>query len=148
MSIFHPPTDLQLIKHFTLPEVRTWGGSDDGAFRQRVRESAGLSPESAHDFMWFVFHIRAIVGQSRNKTRQAPDVENIPKLIVDAFTGVLYEDDNLHYVRGVQVEASWGADSEERTDVWIYGMPRETHAPSQSRTHAPSPGEIGSEPGG
>ena len=50
-------------------------------------------------------------------------MENIPKLVVDAFTGLLYPDDNLHYVRGVQVEAEWGPAEEEKTEVWIYGRP-------------------------
>jgi len=44
-------------------------------------------------------------------------------MIADAFTGILYEDDNLNHVRGVQVEADWGADEDERTKVWIYGKP-------------------------
>ena len=48
-------------------------------------------------------------------------MENIPKLIVDAFTGIIYADDNLDYVRGVQVEAVFGPDEQESVEVWIYG---------------------------
>ena len=51
-------------------------------------------------------------------------MENIPKLIVDAFTGLLYPDDNLHHVRGVQVEADWVPDGQELLEVWIYGQPK------------------------
>jgi Holliday junction resolvase RusA-like endonuclease len=50
---------------------------------------------------------------------QVPDVENIPKRIVDAFTGLLYPDDNLHRVPGVQVETEWGPDAQQRTEIWI-----------------------------
>lgn len=66
-----------------------------------------------------------MVGQSRSRNpNQIPDVENIPKLIVDAFTGVLYRDDNLNAIRGVQVEAEWGPDTAEHTEVWILGQPK------------------------
>ena len=126
MPIFEHPSRLQLIKNFTIPQVKTWGSSNDKGYRELVRATAALSPDIAGDFDWVVFSIRARVAVSRNKPRQIPDVENIPKLIVDAFTGVLYEDDNLNYVRGVQVEAEWGADEDEWTEVWIYGKPRKT----------------------
>jgi Holliday junction resolvase RusA-like endonuclease len=53
-----------------------------------------------------------------------PDIENVPKLIIDAFTGILYPDDNLNFVRGVQVEAEWGPDAAEQAEVWILGQPR------------------------
>jgi len=70
---------------------------NDKAFRHKVRERAALSPDTGREYAWFVFHIHAIVGGSRDKPRQVPDVENIPKLIIDAFTGVLYDDDNLNF---------------------------------------------------
>lgn len=73
-----------------------------------------------------VLCIRCTVGESRGRwARQIPDVENIPKLIVDAFTGLLYHDDNLNHVRGVQVEAGWGPDEQERAEVWIFGLPKQ-----------------------
>jgi len=72
-----------------------------------------------------VFCIRCIVGENRSRRRgQVPDVENVPKLIVDAFTGVLYPDDNLQYVRGEQLEAEWGPDDRGQTEAWIYGRQR------------------------
>lgn len=85
-----------------------------------------ISPGASDRYQWFVFCIRCIVGESRGQwARQIPDVENIPKLIVDAFTGVLYHDDNLNHVRGVQVEVGWGPDDQERAEVWIFGLPKQ-----------------------
>lgn len=31
----------------------------------------------------------------------------------------------MNYVRGVQVETEWGADDEEKAEIWIYGQPKE-----------------------
>lgn len=121
MAIFRPPEGLQEVAHFTLPQVQTWGDSKkDTRYKKLVRECAKLSPTTGDNFEWFAFSIRCIVGESR-KRKLGPDVENIPKLIVDAFTGHLYEDDNLAHVRGVQVEATFGRNEEEFAEVWIYG---------------------------
>ena len=123
MPIFRHPQELTLVAHFSVPRVQTWGNSSkDRAFKQQVQRASRLSPAQAQEFEWYAFCIRCIVPRSRDLPKQVPDVENIPKLIVDAFTGLLYEDDHLHHVRGVQVEAEWG--EEERTEVWIYGQPR------------------------
>lgn len=124
--IFKPPTGMVQIAHFVLPRVKTWGGQDDAAYKEDVRETAMLVPEDVAEYDWLAFSIRCVVGESRGRyRRQTPDVENIPKLIVDAFSGLPYPDDNLHYVRGVQVEAEWGPDEEERAEVWIYGWTAE-----------------------
>ena len=123
--LFALPKGLAEVAHFTLPRVQTWGGRDDAVYKERVRRAAALTPEVAGQYSWFVFCIRGAVGESRGRwRRQVPDVENIPKLIVDAFTGLLYLDDNLHHVRGVQVEADWVPDAEEQLEVWIYCQPR------------------------
>ena len=63
-------------------------------------------------------------ARSQRMQNQIPDVDNIPKLIVDAFTGILYRDDNLNSIRGVQVEAEWGPDAAEHAEVWILGQPK------------------------
>ncbi len=123
MPIFRHPQELTLVAHFSVPRVQTWGDSiKDRAFKHEVRQASRLSPAQAQEFAWYAFCIQCTVPRSRDLPKQVPDVENIPKLIVDAFTGLLYEDDNLNHVRGVQVEAEWG--EEERTEVWIYGQPR------------------------
>lgn len=125
MSIFRHPLGLVLVAHFAVPRVQTWGRHDDQEYKASVLEASGLSSSDADGFAWFVFGIRCVVGESRaTHERQVPDVENVPKLIVDAFQGMLYPHDNLHYVRGVQVEAAWGPDDEELAEVWIYGKSR------------------------
>jgi hypothetical protein len=123
MTIFVLPHELVQVAHFALPRVRTWGGRNDAQYKEQVREAAVISPGAADRFEAFVFSIYCIVGESRGRrARQIPDVENIPKLIVDAFIGLLYPDDNLNHVRGVQVEADWGPDEQEQAEVWIFGL--------------------------
>jgi len=125
MSVFDLPKNLVQVAHFALPRVRTWGGHNNAQYKEQVRATAFFSPGVRDQFEWFVFCIRCIVGESRSeRKRQVPDVENVPKLIVDAFTGLLYPDDSLNHVRGVQVEADWGPDDQERAEVWIFGLPK------------------------
>lgn len=124
MPIFELPKGLPQVAHFTVSRVQTWGNSKDGSYKELVRRAVSLPLGNGQDYSWFVFCIRCVVGESRSKQRgRTPDVENIPKLIVDALTGHLYPDDNLHYVRGIQVEAVWGRDEDEKAEVWIYGKP-------------------------
>lgn len=121
MSLFQTPQGLIEVAHFSIPKVQTWGDSlKDGQYKTWIREIANIQQETGTGFEYFVFSIYSIMGQSRRR-KQGPDVENIPKLIVDAFTGILYPDDNLDHVRGVQVEAIFGPDEQEHTEVWIYG---------------------------
>jgi Holliday junction resolvase RusA-like endonuclease len=125
MRLFPLPTGLTEVTHFTLPRVQTWGRPDDAAYKEQIREAAALTASMAGQYAWFVFCIRGDLNESRGKWQhQVPDVENIPKLIVDAFTGLLYPDDNLHHVRGVQVEANWVPDGQEQLEVWIFGYPK------------------------
>lgn len=125
MSIFVHPTGLTLVAHFRVPGVQTWGGRNDAGYKLQVREASGINAATGSRYAWFVFCIRCAVGQSRSTRRgQVPDIENIPKLIVDAFTGILYPDDNLNFVRGIQVEAEWGPDAAEQAEVWILAQPK------------------------
>ena len=130
MPIFHLPAGLTQVAHFSVPKVQTWGNTkNDAAYKETIRACSRLLPQDGHGYKWFVFCIRCVVGSSRGRVAyQIPDVENIPKLIVDAFTGLLYNDDNIHHVRGVQAEASFGSDSEEIAEVWIFGMPKDISA--------------------
>lgn len=126
MMVFELPSDLVEVTHFTVPRVQTWGRPDDAEYKKQVLQASALPTNAGESFEWFVFCIRCIVGEGRGLwERQVPDVENIPKLIVDAFSGHLYPDDNLHYVRGVQVKASWGPDDQEKAKIWIFGFPKE-----------------------
>ena len=119
MEIFQQPQGLTEVAHFTLPSIQTWGTPKDAAYKELVRSAANLVT-IPNQYSFYVFTIKSIVG-IRRRRKVGPDVENIPKLIVDAFTGVLYPDDNLDFVRGIQVEAMFGPDDQECTEVWIYG---------------------------
>lgn len=122
MIFADPPNPLIMVTRFTIPKIQTWGSTKDKDYKDLVRRRANLDVLRLPRCSWYVFSLRCIVGQSRGtRKNQVPDVENIPKLIVDAFTGVLYPDDNLHYVRGVQVEAIWGKDEEEQVEISIWG---------------------------
>jgi len=125
VPIFELPVGLAEVAHFTVPRVQTWGSQADAEYKEQVRRASGIHLEDAERFEWFVFCIRCVVGEGRERwKRRVPDVENIPKLIVDAFTSLLYPDDDLHHVRGVQVEAEWGPGEWEQAEVWIYGQPK------------------------
>jgi Holliday junction resolvase RusA-like endonuclease len=119
MELFQPPQGLTEVAHFRLANVQTWGSSKDALYKELIRSTVDLS-HVAGTFSFYVFVIKSVVG-NRRRRKVGPDVENIPKLIIDAFTGVLYPDDNLDHVRGIQVEAIFGPDDQECTEVWIYG---------------------------
>jgi hypothetical protein len=88
----------------------------------RLAQASSLHPGDGAGYEWFVFTIRIYVGRGlKTRQKQKPDIENFPKLIVDAFTGILYEDDHLDYVRGIQIEGHWVDDEQECTEVWIWG---------------------------
>ena len=126
MRLYQPPAGLEIITHFKLPKVQTWGSLVDRQYKEQVRAAANLLPYAGKGYAWFAFDIVCRVAFRRGRiANQVPDVENIPKLIVDAFTGLLYPDDNLHYVRGVQVEAELSTDETEYAEVWIYGCPKD-----------------------
>src|SRR5258706_3576863 len=121
MPVFLAPEDLIEVAHFSIPKVQTWGDPPkDKQYKIWIQEIANLPQGIGNDFEYFVFSMNSIISASRRR-KVGPDVENIPKLIVDAFTGILYPDDNLYYVRAVQVEAIFGPDEQEHTEVWIYG---------------------------
>ena len=120
MEFFQPPQNLTEVAHFKLPNVQTWGTPRDAIYKELIRSTANLHTLMRSEYSFYAFAIKSVIGY-RRKRKVGPDVENIPKLIVDAFTGVLYPDDNLDYVRGIQVEAVFGPDNEECTEVWIYG---------------------------
>ena len=119
-SLFQPPQGLIEVARFKISSVQTWGTTKDAQYKASIREIANLQENIGDKYRYFVFSIYSVIGQSRRR-KQGPDVENIPKLIVDAFTGVLYPDDNLDYVRGVQVEAVFGDDEQEHSEIVIYG---------------------------
>jgi len=122
MLVFELPTGLELVVHGELSGVHTWGGTHDAAVRSQVLEACPLPADASGRFEWFAICVRCRVGKSRAlRMNQMPDVDNVAKLILDAFTGHLYADDDATHVRGVQVEADWAQDDQERTEIWIYG---------------------------
>ena len=111
----------------TVPHAETWGGSD-GEKRERIR-SAALDkwPSSMPAARWWAFRLYTRKGGTNW------DIENIPKLVVDAFSAKqltedrsshhqlgLYRCDTIEYVRMVQVagESHQGGDS---TVIEIFG---------------------------
>ena len=115
----------------TISHALTWG-SGDLEKRETIRSAVASSfPAEIPPARWWAFRLYAKKGGSHSY-----DVENIPKLIVDAFAGKqlrrdhsqypqleLYEDDNVESVAMVQVagEASEGGDS---TRIEIFGRCR------------------------
>ena len=96
MQILEPPANLQPIVTFRLPQGQTWGSKMDRVDKEQIRAASGLPSLSKEHYQWFAFVIRCKIASHRGKVRkQIPDVENIPKLIVDAFTNILHEDDNV-----------------------------------------------------
>ena len=121
--IFSLPQGLLEVAKFTLKGIYTWGGERDAATKEMIKEVSGIG-DRVPDGGQYVFAIRAYLHQSRiPKKRRIPDIENIPKLIVDAFRGILFDDDNWRFVRAVQAEGLWIDEDDERTDVWIYRLP-------------------------
>jgi hypothetical protein len=94
---------------FTFPAVLTWGNNDK-AKREGVRSGASQGfPNSVPKVTWWAFRIFV------KKSGKAFDVENVPKIIVDAFCAKqiaedqsryaqlgLYPDDTIDYVRIVK----------------------------------------------
>jgi Holliday junction resolvase RusA-like endonuclease len=117
------PDPTKLICEFQVPKTRTWGSEDDEAFKKEVLAAAvkaGLQKSSANQY-GFVIDV-AFPASLRGKKRQEPDVENVPKLVIDAFTGYLYPDDNINYVRAVHVCGQWSEGPGASTGVKIYAM--------------------------
>jgi hypothetical protein len=121
----------RLYRHFHtffVPAVWTWGSPEDGVRRDLVRQEAAerLPEERPRASVWaFRICVYYRAGQSF-------DVDNVPKLIVDAFSknqlrrdgsrfaGVgLYEDDTVGEVAVVQV-AGVLTEDEPRTEVRIF----------------------------
>ncbi|MBN1485497.1 MAG: DUF3024 domain-containing protein [Chloroflexia bacterium] len=120
------PEKWVLIAHFVLPWVKLWDQVDEISYQEGVRRIAGFGPNLLGLFERLVFCFRCTVSESREPyPHLTPAVKDIPKLIIDAFRGILYPEDNLNYVCAVQVEAAWGPDELEQTEVWIYDADEE-----------------------
>lgn len=122
-----------LIHHFRIPAIYTWGNRDREK-REEIRRIAFEGfPEGPFDYEWYGFRIK--VKRNRFKSR-IPDLENVPKLIVNAFSGRLidddnseypeveiYENDDLRWLRVIHIEGDFAKDN-DGTEVWIFGKNR------------------------
>ena len=106
-------SSFKLIHSFRLPRVLTWGDKDPEK-REIIRDCASQRfKKPTFIYEWCGFRILV----KRNRHARNIDIENVPKLIVDSFSGAilskdnskykdleLYPDDDLRYVRIVHAE--------------------------------------------
>lgn len=119
----------RLVHHFNIPAIYTWGGNDRDR-REDIRRYANVDfPHSSLNYEWYGFRIivkRTLLGRDS-------DLDNVPKLIIDAFSGwqidrdrsdypqvELYKDDTVKWVRAIQVQSDF-THEQDRTEVWIFG---------------------------
>jgi len=78
-------------------------------------------------------------------------LENVPKLIIDAFSGwqidrdrsaypkvKIYKDDHLRWVRAIHVEGEFTHD-EDDTEVWIFGKNKLVFEQKSEKVHVQKP---------
>jgi len=118
-----------LIHHFRIPAIYTWGDRDVDKREEIRRIALKYFPTGPYDFEWYGFRIKV----KRKVHGRDLDLENVPKLIIDAFSGwqidrdrstypkvEIYKDDHLRWVRVIQIEGEFTRD-EENTEVWVFG---------------------------
>jgi len=119
-----------LVHHFMIPKIYTWGEGEPRK-REEIRKNASIDfPVKLPKCQWYAFCMRI----KRSRFDRPLDIENVPKLIIDAFSKgivdrdeslhanlVLYSDDDLEHARAFQVEADFSSDGTNSTEVWIYG---------------------------
>ena len=117
------------INHFSIPAIFTWGNRDTEK-REEIRQIALKDfPRGPSDYEWYGFRIRV----RRKESRRDLDLENVPKLIIDAFSGwqmdrdrskylhvEIYRDDTMRWVRAIDIAGEFTQDQDE-TEVWISG---------------------------
>lgn len=111
-----------------VPYAFTWGHKDREKREAIRRAVASGFPGTVPEARWWAFRLYV-----RKAGKQGFDVENIPKLIVDAFARVqiekdrseypelaIYEDDKIASVGMVQVAGEQSED-DDSTAIQIYG---------------------------
>ena len=130
MIDFDDAEKFSLVHHFKISAVYTWGTKDDKLKREEIRWIALMDfPKGPFNFEWYGFRIRV----KRSESSRDLDIENIPKLIIDTFSGwqidrdrskflnsEIYKDDTMRWVRALQIEGEFTEDEDE-TEVWIFG---------------------------
>lgn len=106
-------------------------GEGEPQKREEIRKNAKEGfPAKIPSCKWYAFSIKV----KRNYSERPVDIENIPKLIIDAFSAgiikrdkslyrslVLYSDDDLTNVRALTIEGDFCKQEASSTEVWIYG---------------------------
>jgi len=126
------PSEFELVLHFSFRQILTWGDNYKDK-RDFIRRNALEEfPKYTKNYEWYAFLIKV----RRNKLARPLDIENVPKLIIDAFSRRqirldksvypqvgIYDEDSLKYVRVLHVEGEL-ANNEDNTEVWVYGRKR------------------------
>jgi len=133
MFDFRDQIQFRLLHSFEMQTIYTWGDRDLDK-RELIREAAKEGfKKPPFNYSWCSISI--II--ERSKGRRDLDLENVPKLIVDSFSGwqinrdgsryrelELYPEDSLRYVRAIYLNGKF-VDGEDRTIVRIYGNIKE-----------------------
>lgn len=127
MYNFDDSKQFVLIHHFNIPAIYTWGDKDRDK-REKIRRNA-LKNFKKKRFKWYGFRIKV----ERSMFKRPMDIENVPKLIIDAFSSKqidddksrypkvrLYPDDIFKHVRAIQIEGKF-SDNGDNVEVWIFG---------------------------
>jgi hypothetical protein len=128
---FDDRKEFALILHFSIPAIYTWGEREKEK-REIIRRIAIKNLPKGHifNYKWYGFRIK--VRRRRKLKGRRFDIENVPKLIIDAFSKKLIENDNskypkcaiykddiLDYVKAIQIEGDFN--KQNSTEVWIFG---------------------------
>jgi len=127
---FNDSNEFTLVHHFKIPAIYTWGDQDPDK-REEIRKNALKDfPQKSLDCKWYAFYIEV----ERSPFERPLDIENVPKLIIDAFSSEqidkdksryrntgLYPDDDLKHVRAFQIEGKFSNNGRNNTEVWIFG---------------------------
>lgn len=129
MLDFDNTREFKLVHHFHVSDIYTWGNRDVDR-REEIRRSALKNfPKGPFNYEWYAFRITV----RRNVSGRDLDLENVPKLIIDAFSGrqinrdrseypevEIYKDDTIRWVRAIQIDGQFTY-KDDHTEVWIFG---------------------------
>jgi len=101
-----------LIHHFSIPDIFTWGNRDIEKREEIRRVALKDFPRGPFGYEWYGFRIRV----RRKESRRDLDLENVLKLIVDAFSRRMVvkddsesreikicDNDDLRWVRTIEI---------------------------------------------
>jgi len=126
---FYDSKKFILIHHFNIEKIYTWG-TEYKRKREEIRSYAiEKFPDKLHECDWYAFYIEV-----ERSSKRLIDIENVPKLIIDAFSIEqidkdksrypklgLYPNDSLKHVRAFQIQGKPIDNEKDNTKVWIFG---------------------------